>query len=205
MGRVPKRIRNRKGEGERLRAELLDAASRLLAESGDAARVSVRAVAAAVGVTSPSVYRHFPSKEDLVREVLRLRFAEFRAALDGAAGRGDGTADRLARACRAYVDFGLANPGHYRLLFSTAGLGPAGAGLGEGEPHPGAASLAALVELAAERAGRHERTAALALELWASLHGVVDLRITKPEVDWPDVDAMIAPALRAVEDAAEEA
>jgi hypothetical protein len=38
----------------------------------------------------------------------------------------------------------------------------------------------------------------LATELWASLHGIVDLRITKPELPWPDTDVLVDAALTAV-------
>jgi AcrR family transcriptional regulator len=199
---VARRTRYRKGEGERLRIELLEAASQLLAAAGDPRYVSVRAVAEAVGVTSPSVYRHFPSKQDLVREVLALRFGEFRETLVAAARGTSDAGERLLWACRAYVRFGLANPGHYRLLFSTAGMGPAGAGLRQGAPHPGAASLATLIELVADRVGDGVRSSPLALELWASLHGIVDLRITKPELDWPPEDDLIQLAVRAIDEAA---
>jgi len=182
--------------------ELLEAASKLLAEVGDAKHVTIRAVANEAGVTSPSVYRHFPSKQDLVREVLALRFEEFRETLVLAARDTSGAGERLLRACRAYVRFALANPGHYRLLFSTAGMGPAAAGLQDGEQHPGAASLAILIGLVGDRVGDARRAVPLALELWASLHGIADLRIGKPEMDWPPEDDLIRPALRAIDDAA---
>ena len=42
----------------------------------------------------------------------------------------------------------------------------------------------------------------LATELWASLHGIVDLRITKPDMPWPDPDVLIDAALAAVRTAA---
>lgn len=199
---MARRIRNRKGEGDRLRGELLDAAAKLLAEAGDSQQVSVRAVAQAAGVTSPSVYRHFPSKQDLVREVLAVRFGEFQQTLVRATAGVADPAERLRRACGAYARFGLSNPGDYRLLFSTAGMGPASAGLQDGEPHPGAASLANLFELVAERVGPGSQAGSLALELWASLHGIVDLRITKPEMEWPPPDDLIRDALRAIDLAA---
>lgn len=51
-----------------------------------------------------------------------------------------------------------------------------------------------------ENALAHPGAAAvpLATELWASLHGIVDLRITKPEMPWPEPAALIDPALAAV-------
>ena len=44
------RTRNPRGEGDRLRGELLDAATDLMAETGDIAKVSLRAIAARAGV-----------------------------------------------------------------------------------------------------------------------------------------------------------
>ena len=64
------RARARKGEGHRLRRELLDAARDLLAQSGDVNQLSVRAVAAACGVTAPSLYRHFADKEAIVQGLI---------------------------------------------------------------------------------------------------------------------------------------
>ncbi len=64
-----RRARSRKGEGRRLREEILDATEALLLETGAAEQVSIRAVADAVGVTPPSIYRHFPDKDTLIYEV----------------------------------------------------------------------------------------------------------------------------------------
>jgi AcrR family transcriptional regulator len=50
-----RRHRARRGEGDRLREEILAAAERLLLETGDESAVSIRAVADAVGVTPPSI------------------------------------------------------------------------------------------------------------------------------------------------------
>ena len=61
-----RRTRARRGEGERLREEILDAAERLLIETGNRDAVSIRAVAEAVGVTPPSIYLHFADKTELL-------------------------------------------------------------------------------------------------------------------------------------------
>jgi len=45
-----------------VRAQILEAASRLLVEKGNEDAVSIRAVAEAVGVTPPSIYLHFTAK-----------------------------------------------------------------------------------------------------------------------------------------------
>ncbi len=38
---------------------------------------------------------------------------------------------------------------------------------------------------------RATRALPLATELWDSLHGIVDLRITKPERPWPAPDVLV--------------
>jgi AcrR family transcriptional regulator len=201
------RARRRRGTGHELREVVLRVATDLLAEHGDVDGLTMRAVATAAGVTPPSVYRHFPDKETLVRAVVTERFAEFtdtlRAAADAA---GKAPMARLEAMSRAYIHTGLVQPGHYRVLFSATNAGPAGLGLPAGTEHPGAASHRLLVEAVAAclPARRRDEALALATELWASLHGIVDLRITKPELPWPEPDALIDAALAAVRAAARE-
>src|SRR5918912_2806062 len=69
VGAVPTRVRNQRGEGERLRTALLDAAAELLAESQDVEQLSVRAVTARAGVSPTALYLHFQDKEELTRAV----------------------------------------------------------------------------------------------------------------------------------------
>ena len=56
----PVRARNARGEGDRLREQLLVAAVTLIEDEGDAGRVSVRAIAKAAGVSPTALYLHFP-------------------------------------------------------------------------------------------------------------------------------------------------
>ena len=57
--------RGHEGDAERLRAELIDATLALFAEGGLDA-VSVRAVAARVGVSPMTTYRYFANKAELL-------------------------------------------------------------------------------------------------------------------------------------------
>ena len=52
---APARPRSRKGEGDRLRVEILDAAEALLLEKGSPDHVSMRAIADQVGVSPPAI------------------------------------------------------------------------------------------------------------------------------------------------------
>jgi AcrR family transcriptional regulator len=204
---VTKRQRLARGSGHELRGQILRVAMDILADVGDTDALTMRAVASAAGVSAPSVYRHFPDKQSLVRELLTSGFAEFEQALRTATtDAGDNPLDRATAMTRAYIRAGLANPGTYRVLFSARNAGPADLGLPENAEHPGAASFKLLVEAIAAclPPARQDGAAALAVELWASLHGIIDLRITKPEMPWPDPDGdLIDNALAAVNRAAQ--
>jgi AcrR family transcriptional regulator len=205
MNKRPRRRRNPRGQGERLRGELIDAATALLAELGDADRLSIRAVARRAGVTPPSIYRHFEDKQSLVMAVLEDRFEEFNRFLAEAEAAASDPCDALSRRCHAYLEFAREYPGHYRVLFSTKvptpSLRNAGRGSASGErPRAGAVSFFALVE-AIQRclnagAESDRDSSFLAVELWTVLHGVVDLHITYPDLPWPPAEE-ITDAVRA--------
>ena len=194
-----RRSRARKGEGHRLRAELVVAASDLLAELGDSNQLSMRAVANAVGVTPPSIYRHFADKQALLVAVLDERWAEFHRLLAGAGATSDDPFESLRRFCLAYLRFAEERPGHYRVLFSA----PAPAGISD-DPlqHPGGPTIFALVDVvqrcldvgAAAEPGRDSFF--LALQVWLTGHGLVDLRLgRKFPFPWPPAETLLDASL----------
>jgi AcrR family transcriptional regulator len=92
-------------KGDRTRRRLLDAAAAELARNG-LAGASIGAIAAAAGLRTGSVYFHFPSKDQLIAEVLEVGLRETLAHLDAAlatvAGHGD-AAGRLRAAVLAHA------------------------------------------------------------------------------------------------------
>ena len=97
-----------------LRAALLTAAETLLDEGGDGA-LSLREAARRAGVSPPAAYRHFPDKDAMLASLAARGFAEFGAALGAAAaGRPEAPLDAMGA---AYVDFALARPARFRLMF----------------------------------------------------------------------------------------
>ncbi len=190
-----RRPRAPRGEGQRLRGEIVAAASSLLADLGDANRLSIRAVAAAVGVTPPSIYRHFADKRALLVAVLEERWAELHRVLAEAAAGVDEPFQALRRMCLAYLHFAEAHPGHYRVLFSAAG--PAGVSEDRAQ-HPGGPSFSLLLEavqrcIDAGAPAPSDRTAwFLAAQVWISGHGLVDLRIGQRfPFPWPPADELL--------------
>lgn len=198
------RKRNQRGQGARLRQELISAASTLLAERGDPDQVSIRAVASAAGVTPPSIYLQFANRRSLLRAVVEERFRDFDQRLSDAESGGRDPFDALRRRCRAYFTFAREYPGYYRVLFSASALGPKGVGTYGKTEHPGAASFLALVD-AVQRcvtAGivvtPDRDSFFLSIQLWAWMHGLIDLRISKPEMPWPAVTTLLDATLSAL-------
>ena len=92
-----------------------------------------------------ALYRLFPDKEALLREVVAERFADFDRHLDAAAGDADSPCDDLRQRSHGYLAYAVEHPGHYRLLFSASHLGPVAVGRADGG-HPGAASFFRFVQ-----------------------------------------------------------
>ena len=110
------RRNNRRGEGQRLREELLAAADAIVTETGDGSALSLRSVAARAGVAATSVYLHFADIDALKAALAQRCFAEFAAARDQAAAGAADPAATLIAGCQAYVRYALDHPGQYRLM-----------------------------------------------------------------------------------------
>ena len=91
------------------RERIVDAALDQLAEGGYAS-ASVAAVARRSGVATGTLYRHFPSKQDLFAEVFRRAAQREVDALRATTGRGESAANRLAAWVEAFVRRALAEP-----------------------------------------------------------------------------------------------
>ena len=103
-----------------VRAALIDAAARVLAEEGPAA-LTVRHLAEAVGASTTAVYTHFGSMSELVRAVRREGFARFRAHLD-AVPIGEDPLLELIELGRAYLRNAFENRDLYRVMFMETPL-----------------------------------------------------------------------------------
>lgn len=190
----PRRQRNPRGQGERLREDIIEAASRLLADPA-APPLSLRAVARAVGVAATSVYLHFDDVESLVRAVASRRFTELIAAQDDVTGQLTDPCEQLRAAALMYCEFGLEHPGHYQVTFSSPL--PVGADMAW-EQMPGKAAWDHLVTGVAPCIGRaadDPESSRTALLLWQQLHGIVSLRITRPRFPWPPLAQTVAEAV----------
>ena len=179
------RRRNRRGEGDRLREEIVTAASQMIGETGDDTALTLRGVARRIGIAAPSIYRHFTDVDELKMAVVQRSFAEFAQTRDAATRAGEDPAAALLARCRAYCHFALANPGPYRYLFSQhAPTGdPARPLVGLPVFQALAQSISCCQQAGAARAGDDPQW--LAAQVWAALHGLVLLRLNAPGFPWP--------------------
>jgi AcrR family transcriptional regulator len=172
------------------REEILVAALKLFGEHGVHA-VTTRQIAAAVGISQPSLYAFFPNKQTLAAEACTRAFEDLAERLTvgiEALKRGDCNVRDLGK---IYVDFGLTHPAAYRLAFmvekrdlapdaSAGGLPILAAGLKAFD------LLREAVGLTIGAALPSEEFEPLAQSLWASLHGLVSLLLARPDFPWSD-------------------
>jgi AcrR family transcriptional regulator len=192
-----RRQRAPRGSGDRLRHEILDAATELLLETGQARAVSIRSVAQRVGVTSPSIYLHFQDKNALLDAVCARYLARLDEAMERAAVGRTGTVEVLRAQGMAYVRFALQTPELYRL--ATMGEWRSGSNVDMALDSSAFRHMRASVQsLMEEGVYRTDDPTMIALELWTAAHGVAAILIAKPHLPFGDVDAFAERVLGAV-------
>jgi AcrR family transcriptional regulator len=109
--------------GQRMRAadrrsQLLEVATRILSNPATT-NASMDEIAAAAGVTKPVLYRHFPSKRELVRTVLAQGIERLNTTLNEAAAEATTPKEYVEKGFLAFFKFIEAEPGAYQLLFGN--------------------------------------------------------------------------------------
>jgi AcrR family transcriptional regulator len=191
MGSVERRTRERAETRERI----LKAAREMFVERGYEA-TTMRAIADRIEYTPTAIYHHFRNKEALLSELCALDFRALGAAFHRI-GRIEDPEERLRRAGRAYVEFGLEHPMQYKLMFMTEKPPEVMADIETTDPSEGA--FAFLRQTCADLIGTGRLRAdyrdpdELALMAWSAMHGYLSLRIVKEEkgpVSWRDTRTM---------------
>lgn len=164
-------------EARNLREDCVREALAIIDEGG-LESLSLREVARRLHVSHQAPYKHFPSRDHILAEIVARAFAGFAAHLD-ARDPGTGPHEDLASMGRAYLGYAAAHPLQYRLMFGTPLPAP--------EEHPAmmrearhAFSLLrdALGRAAAERSGpaSPDLLDRDALFVWATMHGLAGIR-----------------------------
>lgn len=185
------RTRNRRGEGARLRDEIVAAAVQLLDETGDEGAVTLRSVARQVGIAAPSIYRHFPDQPAIMLAAVQHAFAELDVELRTAMNAATGARQRLFAVCDSYLEFARAHPGRYRTMFGGLWIPDLDeSSLTENDlASLGDASMRMLTGALEDcvNAGCATSTdlAADTVALWVALHGLAHQRAVSPSFRWP--------------------
>lgn len=163
--------------------------------------VTTRQIAAAVGISQPSLYAHFPTRDAIGVELCRRAFQRLHDCLVDAAAADGSPTERLGRLGRRYLEFGLGNEAAYRVAFMTPMSGDPG---GKGEVlSSGLMAFGVMRDLLAELLGEDAPKAECrAQSYWASLHGLLALLLDRPEFPWIDRDELMGDHLDAITRAA---
>lgn len=177
VSRTPAHIRNTRGEGDKLRALIVDAATELVDEGTDAGALSLRSIARRAGISAPSIYPHFASLDLVVAAVIDNGFVQLRGLIEDARENAPDAASALLGACAAYLGFGRSHVERYRAMFSPNGYGPeSGAALEVLERMLG--------ECVASGASASADVHGDAFVLWAAMHGMTTIPRPAREEDW---------------------
>jgi AcrR family transcriptional regulator len=170
-------VRNSRGEGDKLRSVIVDAARALVDEGMDAGALSLRSIARAAGISAPSIYPHFASLDQLRAAVIDASFVELQHDIV-AAQRGAGSpTNELLATCGAYFAFGRSHVERYRAMFSPEGYGP-----------ESGTSLEFLEQLISRCVAAGESVSTDvhgdAFLLWAAMHGMTTIPRPARREDW---------------------
>jgi AcrR family transcriptional regulator len=185
----------REQERLKVRGKILDAARKLFIQQGYDA-MTMRKVAKRIQYSPTAIYFHFKDKESLLRELCAEDFQMLATAFQQVATIED-PIERLRQTGRAYVDFAVRYPNHYRLMFMTPrppDFDPDKTGKGDVQRDAYAFLVAVVKDAMAKGAFRKEWKDAelLGQVLWAGVHGVVALQLVHAKdkwVDWRPLDA----------------
>lgn len=185
-------------EKQQTRTAIMNAARELFVERGVEA-VTMREIARQVGYSPTALYLHFASKESLLKALCSTDFLTLAESMH-AIMKIEDPIERLNMLGRAYAEFALSHPNHYRLLFMTPQI-PCDVKDGEvekGNPDQDAYAMLMHMVTLAFQAGCFrtdiKEPSLVAQTLWAGMHGVCALEITKqgdPWVDWQPVLARV--------------
>lgn len=159
------------------REQILDLASQLFLQHG-VEQVTTRQIAAAAGISQPSLYAHFRSRDDIAVELCRRAFAALRQRLASALAGAGSPRQRFEAMAQDYLAFASEQPAAYRVAFML----DMPASQRSAVLAAGLECFSLLRALIAETHGAATDTAAQSA--WAALHGLASIMLVRPDFPW---------------------
>jgi AcrR family transcriptional regulator len=173
---------NPRGQGERLRADIIATATEMLDVLADDQGLSMRAVAREVGIAATSVYLHFADRDALVLATLERCHSDIMRAMQAAEESAADPAEALRARTLLLGTWAQEHAGLYKVLYES--------------------TLNQRVEMRFRRDFRESCVAAVARcvdagltpprdpretaqDLMAAVHGSVSMRINRCDTPWP--------------------
>ena len=177
----------REREKAELREQILKAARAIVLKEGFEA-LSMRKIAHAIEYSPAAIYLHFPSREEIARQLTREAFGDLLAYFAPLAAIKD-PLERVRAFGKAYVKFGLTKPESYRLCFMTSQdlsseIFPTKNLDNPDSDEPGGRALQLVAQTVRElvdtgRIAPIDPNLAAHL-LWSNVHGIVSLQLNCP-------------------------
>lgn len=170
------------------REQILDEAAKLFVAHG-VGQVTTRQIAQAVGISQPSLYAHFSTREAIAVELCKRAFDELQMRLQAASAAGGPTLERLSRLCQEYITFGLTHDAAYRVAFMLE-MPKENSADKQVIVDAGVGCFGVLEAVFQETHGADARLAAQSA--WASLHGLVSLILARKDFPWSEQEPLIS-------------
>jgi AcrR family transcriptional regulator len=174
---------------ESLRQEILDAARTLFVREGIES-VSIRKIAQRIEYSPGTIYLYFHDKAEILRTLCEETFGKLQERLQKIREDRCDTLESLRRGMRAYIHFGLENPHHYMVTFVLAGPFLHDSGYRLPPDDPGLRCFdnfrGIVRKCIQEELFRVDDVEEVSQSLWAGMHGITTLLITK--TDFPFVE-----------------
>jgi AcrR family transcriptional regulator len=189
-------------EKQVLRERILEASRRIVMREGFAA-LSMRKIADAIEYSPATLYLHFENRDEIARALCMEGYAQLLETLKPHLSVAD-PAERLKAIWRAYVAFGVEHQQTYRLIFmeDPTYVGAAFESAAQAGDDAGEAAFRLVADALDEMKAQGRLPASADSDvwteaLWATMHGIVALRLTCPVFPRTPLDTVVDAALDA--------
>ncbi|MET8138786.1 TetR/AcrR family transcriptional regulator [Sphaerisporangium sp. NPDC005288] len=182
------RGRNPRGQGERLREEIITAALVLLDELADDQALSLRAVARHIGIAATSVYIHFADRDALVLAALERCHHDLVRDIDQAEAASPDPVARLRGRTLCLGRWAHEHSGLYKVMHESTLNRRNAMAFKQSLAERTTAAVQRCMDAGLAPAGDAE---AVSLDLRAAVHGSVSMRVNQPDLPWPPLEDQV--------------